>query len=291
MTDEIQSTSGISIPASIIIATHNRCNDLLECLGSLEKDLQQRQDVEVIVVDDASNDDTSKEVEEQYPWVKVIRMETQQFASAARNAGARAAKGSLLLFLDSDGLVEPGWLETMLAADNGDTVLLGCPVDYEGGRVQGTPRRATFLGKSLRCRPERADTGPSCNLGVPRKCFDVIGGFDEELPYYFEDSDLCIRARKAGFTFRYLPDAVFRHKGNERKKGDAVRMQERNSVYAMLKAYHTSPLQRAVFSIFNGVWLVVRVVGWSMQGRGGEVQLLLRGWREGYTAYREKFRL
>lgn len=283
-------STGDSAPlcASVVIASHNRCTDLLECLASLEAECAGRSDIEIIVVDDASEDDTQTQVQKQYPQVRTIRLDSQHYASASRNTGSHAARGKLLLYVDSDGVVAPGWLAAMLAADDGETVLLGCPVDFEGGRVQGTPRRATFLGKSLKCSPERANTGPSCNLGIPKKCFQDIGGFDEELPYYFEDSDLCIRANKAGFRFKYLPDAVFRHKGNESKKGDAIRMQERNSTYAMLKAYHPNLLKLWCFSFFNALWLVLRFVLWTFCGRGADALLLLRGWHEGNAEYLRK---
>jgi len=271
--------------ASVIIATHNRRDDLAECLESVNAETAGRDDIEVLVADDASDDGTDKLLAVDFPKVRTLRLESRRYPSAARNAAAKIAHGKLLLFLDSDGVVSPGWLNAMLNADDDNTVLLGCPVDYAGGRVQGTPRRATFLGKSLHCKPEKANTGPSCNFAFPKKCFDALGGFDEELPYYFEDSDLCIRARKAGYTFKYLPDALFRHKGNERKKGDAIRMQERNSVYAMLKAYRDSPAQRAAFTFFNGLWLVLRLTLWALQGRGADAALLLQGWREGYARY------
>jgi len=274
--------------ASIVIATHNRREDLRGLLDSLAAEGAPGTAVEVLVVDDASTDGTPAMLRESFPAVRLLVSETKLGPAAARNLGSRAARGALLLYLDSDGAVAPGWLGEMLAADNGRTVLLGCAVDYEGGRVQGLPRRATFLGKSLRCRPERANTGPSCNLGAPRVCFEAIGGFDEEIPYYFEDSDFCIRARKAGFAFQYLPDAIFRHKGDEMKKGDAVRMQEHNSTYAMLKCYRHAPVSFVLFSVGNGLWLSLRLVLWPLRGRGTDAWRLLRGWGSAYARFLAK---
>lgn len=267
--------------ASVIIAVRNRRDDLLECLHALARQPLEEMSTEVIVVDDASDDGTAAALAEfsrtVHP-VRVISLEQPAGPSAARNEGARHASGGVFLFLDSDGVVTPGWLEAMLSRDDGNTVLLGCAVDYVGGAVQGLPRRATFLGKSLRCKAHRATTGPSCNLGVPRKCFETLGGFDEDIPYYFEDSDLCIRARKAGAHFAYIPAAVFRHKGSPRKKGDAIRMQEHNSTFAMLKAYRGQPLMLALFSVANAAWMLARLCLWTVQGRRQEAALLWRGW-------------
>jgi GT2 family glycosyltransferase len=271
--------------ATVIIPTRNRREDVLEVLASLADDGANAPPFEVIVVDDASTDGTAEAVSQAFPWVRCETLGHSVGPAHARNHAAAIAGGSLLLFLDSDGVVARGWGKAMLDAAAPDTVLLGCAVDFEGGRVQSLPRRATFLGKSLKCTPERANTGPSCNLGVPQAAFHAVGGFDEELPYYFEDSDLCIRLRRAGYRFRYVPDAVFRHKGTERKRGDAIRMQERNSTYAMLKTYRREPIAWMAFSVLNGLWLAVRMLLWSLRGRFADCARLLRGWGMAYARF------
>lgn len=281
-------SAGEGLRASVVIAARDRRAELAACLASLEPAGLLARGVEVVVTDDGSTDGTAAWLASAHPEVRCMRLERSMGASHARNAGTRAARGRLILYLDSDGEIAPGWLEAMLARDDGATVLLGNVVDFEGGRVQGVPRRATFLGKSLRSRPERANTGPSCNLGAPRACFDAIGGFDEELPYYFEDSDFCIRARRAGFGFAFVAEAVFRHKGSERKRGAAIRLQEKHSTYAMLKAYAGSPVRLGLFQALNGVWLAWRLAAWTAAGRREEAALLWRGWQEAQSAWRAR---
>jgi len=271
--------------ASVVIPSRDRRALLCALLDSLARELGGRGDVEVIVVDDASCDGTASAVAEGYPWVRLEVGEKPMGPSAARNRAARVASGRFLLFLDADGEVAAGWLAAMLSADDDQTVLLGNVVDFLGGRVQSVPRRSTFLGKSLRCRPERANTGPSCNLGIPKGVFDALGGFDEELPYYFEDSDLCIRAKRAGAKFCFVAEAAFRHHGSEVKRGEAIRLQEAHSVYAMLKGYEGDWVRMAVFTLGNGIWLQARVVKWCLAGRWRDVGLLLRGWAQGNMRY------
>lgn len=270
--------------ASIIIPARDRKDWLISLLESMAASKTGRTR-EVIVVDDASSDGTRDAVERRFPEVRVLSLDQGVGPARARNLGAREAQSDLLLFLDADGAVAPGWLEAMVAADTDETVLLGQVVDFDGGRVQSVPRRATFIGKSLRCRPARANTGPSCNLGVPTACFDALGGFDEDLPYYFEDSDFCIRARRAGYSFRFVPDAVYRHRGTERKTGDAIRMQEHNSTYAMLKLYKGNVLYSTAFTLANFAWLVLRLVAWVLQGRLQDAGRLLRGWSSAYARH------
>ncbi|MCF6284283.1 MAG: glycosyltransferase [Candidatus Hydrogenedentes bacterium] len=270
---------------SVIIPTCNRCDGITELLHALNTAMADHDACELIVVDDASTDGTNEALATTFPEVRLVRCPVPSQPSRARNLGAAEARGSLLLFLDDDGVVDEGWLTAMLVAEREATVLLGNVVDFHGGRVQSVPRRTTFIGKSLRCRPERANTGPSCNLGIPRACFEALGGFDEELPYYFEDSDLCIRAARAGFDFRFVADAVFRHRGSEQKTGDAIRMQEHNSTYAMLKYYEDDVLRSLTFSVLNGVWMGARFAAWALRGRFGEAGLLLCGWAGAYLRY------
>lgn len=273
------------IPVSIIIPTHNRRVLVLALLESLANEACPSSDQEVIVVDDGSTDGTTAAIVARYPDVRVLSLPATQGPSHGRNAGARVARGELLLFLDGDGEVTAGWLKAMVQRHTGSTVLLGNVVDFHGDRVQSLPRRSTFIGKSVRCGPERANTGPSCNLGIPRTAFEALGGFDEELPYYFEDSDLCIRARRAGYTFRFVPDAVFRHYGSEKKSGAAILMQEHNSTYGMLKYYEGDRPRLIAFTLMNGYWMVARLMVWLLCGRLTDGFRLLRGWASAHSRF------
>lgn len=270
--------------ASIIIPSHNRLPLLTALLASLTSAIDNA-DVEIIVVDDSSTDGTEENITANFPDLRILSLPSMKGPSHGRNRGAEFAQGRLLLFLDSDGVVEEGWLDAMLRADSGQHVLLGNVVDFCGERTQSVPRRATFIGKSLPCRPERANTGPSCNLALPRDIFHALGGFDEELPYYFEDSDLCIRAARAGHPFSFVADAVFRHHGTEQKTDDAIRLQEAHSTYAMLKRYEDDILRSVAFTLANGAWLLTRIVWWTARGRLDDVGLLLRGWSSAYVRY------
>ena len=115
-----ETTSSTPI-ASIIIATHNRKADLCELLDSLRDENVEARGVEVIIVDDASTDGTADAMRAGYPWVQLFAQTENAGPSASRNAGARAAKGDTLLFLDSDGVVEKGWLAAMLTRADPET--------------------------------------------------------------------------------------------------------------------------------------------------------------------------
>lgn len=271
---------------SIIIPARNSLDWLCALLVSIaDSRAESGVEAEVIIADDASTDGTATVLTERFPEVRVVSTGTPSGPSVARNLGAREARGDLLLFLDADGEVDAGWLGAMAAADDGGTILLGNVVDYHRSRVQSVPRRATFLGKSLHCAPERANTGPSCNLGVPRAIFEALGGFDEELTYYFEDSDLCIRTRRAGHGFRFVAGATFRHHGTEKKTGEAIRLQEHHSTYAMLKHYEDDAGRILAFTLLNAGWMLWRCGWWTLRGRGGDAKRLARGWWQAYVRF------
>ena len=274
---------------SIIIATYNRLDALRDCLAAMPWETMAREQVELIVVSDGAEDGTVEWLREQHPELRLLAFPENHGLSYARNTGARAAHGELLWFLDDDVAPQPGWLEAVLAHRGKADLFCGKILDWDGAREQGGPARSTFIGKRVPCAPEQANAGTGCNLGVNRHRFEALNGFDEAIRSYgFEDSDFCIRAKHAGFSFLYLPEAVIRHKGHEIKTGDHIRSQERNSTCAMLKIYRNSFWRRIVFSLLNGAWMSYRYVRWSLCGRNKDAQRLLTGWREGYRASHRK---
>jgi len=276
--------------ATVIIPCHDRVEWLRDLLISLRQEGAPSEEVEVIVVDDASTEPLDALLQSAFPNVRFLRSEERISPAAARNKAAKQARGRLLLFLDADGVVAPGWLQAMLSADDGSTVLLGVVKDFTGKKIQIGPRRATFLGKSLPCRPSRANVGGAGNLGVPQRAFAAVGGFDEELGYYFEDTDLCIRLARAGTPFLFMQEAVFLHRGTTQKRGEAVFRQERNSTYAMLKHYQDSSIRRALFLLTNAAWCLFRYSVWYAQGRREEATLLRLGFIRGIHDFQEHVR-
>lgn len=99
--------------ASIIIPTYNRLSLLKVTLDAISKIKEIPNKIECIVVDDGSKDETVKTIFSNYPWVKLIRQD-QKGAPSARNLGLRKAKGSYIVFLDSDDLLAPDYFKNKL---------------------------------------------------------------------------------------------------------------------------------------------------------------------------------
>ncbi len=211
---------------SVVIPNWNGKRFLAGCLDSLATQTYDK--VEVIIVDNGSADGSVELLQEQYPWVKLIRFEKNTGFSFAVNAGIRASDGEFVALLNNDTVVEADWLAEMVRAmrelpDIGST---GCKMlafddralldgAGDGYRRGGLPGRIGHREKDL----GQFDT-PRYILGAcggaalyRRSMLDEIGLFDEDYFAYLEDVDLGLRAQSAGYKCRYVPSAVIYHLG------------------------------------------------------------------------------
>jgi glycosyltransferase involved in cell wall biosynthesis len=197
----------MSTPAvSVIVPARNASGTIARALDALA-----RQDLnhpyEVIVIDDASDDDTAEIAERPGPPVRTLRQE-RIGPSAARNAGAAAAVAPVLAFTDADCYPTTSWLAAGLRAlEHADLV--------QGG-VQPDPD-TVFLPFDRTIWVER-ETGlyESANLIVRRDVFERVGGFEEWLEpeigkSFGEDIWFGWRARRAGASTAFCPEALVHH--------------------------------------------------------------------------------
>lgn len=187
---------------SVVIPTRNRAGRLPEAVRSALG--QTIRDLEVLVVDDASEDATPqvlKELRGGDPRVRIIRCEERGGAARARNLGTSRAEGDLIAFLDDDCLWHPAKLEAQIAA-MGPRYGAG----YTRQATRDVDGRWVVEGQPL---PEHAPLNAllrtnfigNPSLVVRRDVFLEIGGFDEDLPR-LQDWDLVLRlARTAGIAF------------------------------------------------------------------------------------------
>ncbi len=201
---------------SIIIPVKNRPQEIASCLRSLAHLDYPSKKVEIIVVDDASDDHTA-EVVGQFP-VRLLALTEAKQASCCRNLAAQKASGEILAFIDSDCLADPRWLKELIPA------FKDVEVGAVGGRVdsyyeaKGLDRyeqvkSSLKIGSWFRSTHE-ADPFfyvPSCNLLVRRPLFLKVGGFREDL-HVGEDVDLCWRIRDEEHHIEYRPIGKVYHR-------------------------------------------------------------------------------
>lgn len=199
---------------SVIIPVHNGAATLAEAIDSALG--QTFADLEVIVVDDGSTDATPDVLGRYGARITVVNRpdpQARRGSSAARNAGAKAATGELLAFLDADDTWRQGMVARTVAALDAhpDCVLAYCNlgiVDSEG-RALG----ANIIGPAFDHPPALDEMlrhpwpiMPSAVV-VRRSVFDAVGGFVEELGTSFDDIYFCLVARERG-PFHYIAEPL-----------------------------------------------------------------------------------
>lgn len=198
---------------SVVIATRNRRQLLSEAVGSVLS--QTLPDLELIVVDDASTDDTAS-------WlagidddrVKKVTLASHRERSAARNAGLAQARGRFVLFLDDDDLLVPTALETLHAAAERAGVALAAGQRVRFDETGPTPEQSVLNRRLRRARsgPIWAELDACTDLIGGTVLFDTesvraVGGFDEQVTHA-EDRHLIWRLAARGHSWALLPDCV-----------------------------------------------------------------------------------
>jgi GT2 family glycosyltransferase/SAM-dependent methyltransferase len=209
---------------SIIIPVYNQLDFTLRCLKSIQ-DNPSKASAEVIVLDDASTDETSKVVA-QIPGVRYVPNEHNLGFLRSCNRAALEARGEYLVFLNNDTEVQKDWLDHMLATfeRSGPVGLVGAKLIYPDGRLQEAGgmiwRDASGLnfgrnddpGKPEYNYVREADYCSGACIIIRASLFNQLGGFDELFaPAYYEDTDLAFKVRDSGYKVVYQPAAQIIH--------------------------------------------------------------------------------
>ena len=210
-----------NLDLSVVVPTHNRRELLMEMLEALAGQTLSFERFEVIVSIDGSSDNSYESLRDlETPYSLVVLRQSQSGVSVARNRGARAAKGAVLLFLDDDVLPDPRLLEEHMRTqtDNPRGVVLGRLLPAAEGRRRGwNVWEDGVLAKHYRemSRGSRPPIGRrlySGNFSVPREPFLRLGGFNESLRRG-EDTELGFRLEQAGVPFYFNEGASAVHRG------------------------------------------------------------------------------
>ena len=192
---------------SVVVPVRDDAAGLRRLLASLAEQTLSSDEFEVIVVDNASRDETPQVAEA--AAARIVH-EPSPSRARARNTGARSARGRRLAFIDADCVATPTWLEALTgAADTAPLV---------AGAVRLTtadpPNAIERFERLYRFPQERAVAqgwAATANLLVERAAFDATGGFDVAYRSIAEDADFCVRAGRAGFELAYCKDALVEH--------------------------------------------------------------------------------
>lgn len=266
--------------ATVVIPNLNGMKYLRDCMDSLRQ--QSRQDFRVIMIDNGSTDDSVEFVSTHYPEVEIKRFEENTGFCVAVNEGIRMAATPYVILLNNDTRCEPDLVEMLIQAIEELPDSFSCAskmvkmqdadlIDNAGdyycalgwAYAVGRGRRASGYEK-------RRKIFSACAAAAiyRREIFDEIGLFDEAHFCYLEDVDVAYRARIAGYSNYYIPEAVVHHLGsatsgsvyNEFK----IRYSSRNSVYLI---YKNMPLLQILINLpFLAAGFLIKTVFFARKG-------------------------
>jgi GT2 family glycosyltransferase len=265
------------VSLSTVIVAHNSLADLRVALPRLLVQLEPQD--EVIVVDSGSTDGLAVELPRMAPRARLISPGANIGFAAGANRGVATATGDLLVLLNPDAIVQPGWSEAIRAPWGGPwdawmgLVLLddGEHINTSGGILHFTGLGwSGHVGEPALTAPsgptEVAFLSGAC-MALPRARWHELGGLPEEFFMYCEDVDLSLRFRLCGGRLAVIPDAMVRHDYEFSKGKLKWRLLERNRWATVIRTY-PGPLlllvMPALMAAELAVWITALTAGWGM---------------------------
>ena len=229
---------------SIIIVNYNTKEYLRQALQSIKQSTDQL-DKEVIVVDNASTDDSLNLVKHNFPWVKLIASPQNLGYAAANNLGLKQASSEYILFLNSDTEILPDTLSIMIdfMDQHKDVGVSTCRVELPTGQIDPASHRGfptpwaalTYFTGLETAFPKlrlfgqyhqgwqdlsmihEIDSPAGAFFLTRKQILDAIGSFDDRFFMYAEDLDLALRIKQAGWKVMYVPTTKIIH--HKKKSG------------------------------------------------------------------------
>lgn len=209
---------------SVMIVNYNTAAFLKRCLNSLSS--QGDINLKVIVIDNASDDNSQELVRNEFPWVELVANKQNLGFSRANNQALRSCKSKYVYFLNPDTEVQHGALVAMMRFmdSHPEVGLAGNRIVNPDGSPQSSVETRYPGQKHAREELKGLEGGIAWVLGASMIAraglIEDLGGFDERFALYGEEQDLCLRIRKAGWAIGHIPDAVVIHWGGQSERNN-----------------------------------------------------------------------
>ncbi|MBD2251212.1 glycosyltransferase family 2 protein [Nostoc parmelioides] len=242
-----------NVLVSIILVNYNGADVLPDCLNSIDKFIP-KDNCEIVLVDNASQDNSYEFVAKDFPDVKIVRLPKNYGFGAGNNAGAKIAKGEFLLLLNTDTILTTNILPHLidLMRENPDVGIIGTKLLFPDETFQVSFAYTVGIKGEYKSRRlhkyaedksklnsleqefntiKEVDIVVGAALFIRADLFHSLGGFDEKFFIYFEDADLCKRVQNQGYKILYTPQVSLIHiRGHSMKKNaNATAMEYRRS--------------------------------------------------------------
>ncbi|MGA9362799.1 MAG: glycosyltransferase family 2 protein [Bacteroidota bacterium] len=279
------------IDLSLVIANHNTRKLLGDCLQSLQRG-NGGISTEAIVVDNGSSDGSPEMLAERFPDAILIRNSTNEGFAKPNNQGLRIARGRYLMLLNSDTIVRPRALETLVRFmdEHPEVGACGPRLLYPDGRLQPSCRSLPSLWRHF-CdmtgletffpnsafgnfetrfkydRDEEVDQPMGAALLVRREAVQDVGYLDERLKIYYNDADWCMRIRQAGWSIRFVHDSEIIHHGSMTTAITNRRLEQFDEMFQNCLYYYQKHFGRAaivVYKVLTAFGFFFRAIFWKL---------------------------
>ena len=281
---------------SIVVVSWNTRDILRDCLKSIDESAGPIR-CEIIVVDNASADDSVEMVRREFPHVRLIANAENRGFAAANNQGMAVAQGRYVLLLNSDTVVLDGAIARTVAFAEAhpEAAVVGCRVLNADRTLQPTcfmfPSVLNMLLSSTylyKLRPRSRFFGrermtwwsyddareveviSGCFMLVRRRAIDQVGIMDEGFFMYAEETDWCYRFQRAGWKVLFAPDGQIVHLGGQSSKLVQTEMvyQLRAGILQFMKKHH-GLIRYRIACLVVSMWFAARVPYWLFRSLFG----------------------
>lgn len=238
---------------SVILVNFRGTDDTIEAIRHLGELDWPQDKLEIVVVENASGDDSAERIRAAAPHAKLIVSKTNDGFAGGCNRGVAASSGEFVALLNNDARPDKAWIKAAIAkfAESDDIGAVASRVlDWDGKLVDFIGSAMTWYGMGY--KPFTAEAipktpevpqdvlfGTGAAMFVRRSVYDALGGFDERYFMFFEDVDLGWRLNLRGWRFAYVPESLAFHKHHasmaEFGPYKETYLLERNALYTLYK--------------------------------------------------------
>jgi GT2 family glycosyltransferase/glycosyltransferase involved in cell wall biosynthesis len=239
---------------SVVLVNFRGAHDTLEAISGLKALNWPKDSLEIVVVDNASGDDSVEILRSGAPDIVLVESDTNSGFAGGCNLGVQRSSGDVVAFLNNDAKPDPDWIvrgvETLISGPRVGAVASRV-LDWEGNAIDYAGAGLTWYGMGYRPlsghpanRKKEATRGPvlfgtGSAMMVRRDVYEELGGFDEDFFMFFEDVDFGWRLNLRGYEYLYEPGSLVFHKHHQSMKGVGSHKEEylleRNALMCLYK--------------------------------------------------------
>lgn len=264
----------------VVLLNWNGYSETAECLESLKK--ERYENIEVVVVDNGSVDDSADRIAEEFGWVTLLRNQRNKGFAGGCNVGIEhllQQSVDYIMLLNNDALIQPGSCTALIeTAERHESVgaVSGLIKYTASGEIQHTGGEyidwlvKLNLSSDVPTSTKRTEFVSGAFMCISREAIEDVGVLDESFFFGFEDVEFSNRLRQEGWKMFLTPDAVIHHKGSS-SAGEGSPFKFYHASRNRLElAKRTTTAKRLVFYVYFGSTRVIRAIQWSIQDQEGK---------------------